>query len=336
MHHHCRREALSMQGVYQEFPYEATPRKTSQDPQRREAVQVSVSVTWEHLLSCPKILEIFSISPTFSFTVDLNVFILWFRCQECGRAFTQNAHLLAHQRTHTGEKPFKCDECDKAFKESKTLKRHKLIHKNGMPFSCPICFKGIKLSGNGSLIFHTEEHWKCIRKWWLLLEFFKTVDFLKAELNFFQTGFLRQQNLEVHMCVHSEDEPKYKRKLRLRRELIERLRAEEDAEGGLQVDVSNDFSALNHDHMEMVKSRKAEGMEDLSMESQNIIEEEVSGLDHDHLALDAKDETDTATEKVPYNYMSKPSGNKLHIFYFLYLMISQREIIKIRHSLTCV
>lgn len=69
MHHHCRREALSMQGVYQEFPYEATPRKASQDPQRREAIQVSVSVTWEHLLSCPKILEIFSISPTFSFTV---------------------------------------------------------------------------------------------------------------------------------------------------------------------------------------------------------------------------------------------------------------------------
>lgn len=103
------------------------------------------------------------------------------------------------------------------------------------------------------------------------------------------------------MCVHSEDEPKYKRKLRLKRELIERLRAEENAEGGLQMDVSNDFSALNHDHMEMVKSRKADGMEDLSMESQNIIEEEVSGLDHDHLALDGKDETESATEKVPHN-----------------------------------
>lgn len=100
------------------------------------------------------------------------------------------------------------------------------------------------------------------------------------------------------MCVHSEDEPKYKRKLRLRREMMERLRAEEEAEGALQMDVSGDFSALNHDHMEMVKSRKSEDLEELSMESQNIIEEEVSGLDHDHLALEGKEDTETATHKV--------------------------------------
>ena len=52
-----------------------------------------------------------------------------------------------------------------------------------------------------------------------------------VSLKFIYLGFLRQQNLEVHMCVHSEDEPKYKRKLRLRREMMERLRAEEEAEG---------------------------------------------------------------------------------------------------------
>lgn len=69
------------------------------------------------------------------------------------------------------------------------------------------------------------------------------------------------------MCVYFEDELKYKRKLRIKRELIERLRAEEDVEGGLQMDVSNDFFVLNYDYMEMVKSRKVDGMEDLSMES---------------------------------------------------------------------
>lgn len=69
------------------------------------------------------------------------------------------------------------------------------------------------------------------------------------------------------MCVYFEDELKYKRKLRFKRELIERLRVEEDVEGGLQMDVSNDFFVLNYDYMEMVKSRKVDGMEDLSMES---------------------------------------------------------------------
>lgn len=133
------------------------------------------------------------------------------------------------------------------------------------------------------------------------------------------------------MCVHSEDEPKYKRKLRLKRELIERLRAEEDAEGGLQMDVGNDFSALNHDHMEMVKSRKADGMEDLSMESQNIIEEEVSGLDHDHLALDGKDETETATEKVPHNFTMPRSGDKFAYILFLYHIEKSLKYLILKH-----
>ena len=39
---------------------------------------------------------------------------------------------------------------------------------------------------------------------------------------------------------------------------MERLRTEKEAEGALQMGVSGDFSALNHDHMEMVKSRKSE------------------------------------------------------------------------------
>lgn len=174
-----------MQGMYQEFPYKATPRKASQDSQWRETLQVSVRVTWEDLFNCPKIIKIFSICFKISFTVGFNVFILWFRCQECGRAFTQNAHLLAHQRTHTGEKPFKCDECDKAFKESKTLKRHKLIHKNGMPFSCPICFKG-KLSGKWVFNFSQRKELKIYIK--MLIIAHRSISktrFLKDKMEFF-------------------------------------------------------------------------------------------------------------------------------------------------------
>lgn len=62
-------------------------------------------------------------------------------CKYCGKAFPGLSNVVAHQRVHTGERPFRCDTCGKLFAEAGNLKKHQRVHTGEKPFTCPRCGK---------------------------------------------------------------------------------------------------------------------------------------------------------------------------------------------------
>ncbi|XP_062338268.1 zinc finger protein 180-like [Osmerus eperlanus] len=79
-----------------------------------------------------------------------------FICGFCGKSFTGQRYLQAHQRVHTGEKPYSCSHCGKRFGQASYLRKHQTIHTGVKPYGCPLC--GKRFADSSNLIRHKGVH----------------------------------------------------------------------------------------------------------------------------------------------------------------------------------
>ncbi|KFB53215.1 AGAP003224-PA-like protein [Anopheles sinensis] len=79
-----------------------------------------------------------------------------FECSYCRKRWVSMSALMAHRRTHTGERPFPCSHCPKRFATIGGLDLHERRHTGSKPYSCRDCGKGFTESSN--LKVHMMQH----------------------------------------------------------------------------------------------------------------------------------------------------------------------------------
>ncbi|KAM5141344.1 oocyte zinc finger protein XlCOF8.4-like [Mantella aurantiaca] len=79
-----------------------------------------------------------------------------FACSECGKCFTQKAHVARHEKVHLDVKPYSCSVCGRCYAHKSHLTSHLRSHTGDKWHSCPDC--GICFGHKVSLVRHQRIH----------------------------------------------------------------------------------------------------------------------------------------------------------------------------------
>lgn len=137
-----------------------------------------------------------------------------FRCQECGKTFSQSSSLTKHQGSHPGEKLFKCSECEKAFHQSSSLIHHQAAHDGEKTFRCNECGNPSSRAYTWLIIFKftLERSWMSVmnvRKHLLRVRLLSTTSGSTletdkhCECNTCEKAFIRNSSLTKPLRTHT-------------------------------------------------------------------------------------------------------------------------------------
>ncbi|XP_066122345.1 histone-lysine N-methyltransferase PRDM9-like isoform X3 [Saccopteryx bilineata] len=138
-------------------------------------------------------------------------------CRECERGFTRKSYLLIHQRTHSGEKPYVCSECERGFTQKSYLLIHQRTHSGEKPYVCRECERGF--TQKSTLLTHQRTHSgekpyvcrECKRGFLMKSYLFRHQSTHSGEKPYVcrecKRGFTQRSYLHIHQRTHSGEKP---------------------------------------------------------------------------------------------------------------------------------